>query len=126
MPQVDLTQIPKSSNVRPDFQAPGPRVLIEEAIKLEEVEVQEDYEDEDEPEETVPATRYYKSEKVLGKLYRAIDEHDFFTEIQRQSRSGWNPQRLSLAEKVWDYVRGKTALIQYHHYLGFARDVKEA
>ena len=63
---------------------------------------------------------------MLGQLYRAIDEHDFFAEIQRQSQSAWDPQSLSLAEKVWDYVRAKTTLIQYDHYLGFARDVREA
>lgn len=118
--------MPKSSNVRPDFQAPGPRVLIEENIRLEEMDVPEEGEDEDEPEETAPALRYYRSEKVLGKLYRAIDEQDFFTEIQRQSRSPSNPQSTGLAEKVWEYVQNKAALIQYEHYLGFARDVKEA
>lgn len=90
------------------------------------MEVQDDDEDEDVPGEMIPVTRYYESQKVLGKLYRAIDESDFFTGIQRQSRAAWKPQSLSLAERVWEYVREKTALIQYHHYLGFARDVKEA
>ncbi|KAL9027908.1 MAG: hypothetical protein Q9196_003644 [Gyalolechia fulgens] len=123
---VKLERMPKSSNVRPDFQAPGPRVLIEENIKLEDLEVPEDDEDEDEPEETARAPRYYRSEKVLGKLYRAIDEQDFFSEIQRQSRSPSNAQSLGLADKVWEYVREKAALIQYVHYLDFARDVKEA
>ncbi len=66
------------------------------------------------------------SQKVLGKLYRAIDESDFFTGIQRQSRAALQPQSLSLAERVWEYVREKTALMQYQHYLDFARDVKEA
>ncbi len=30
--------------------------------------------DEDEDEDTGPKHRFYKSEKILGKLYRAIDE----------------------------------------------------
>lgn len=111
---------------RPDFQAPGPRVLIEKSINVEELEAQYDDEDDDEPEETSQATRYYESQKVLGKLYRAIDEHEFFEEIQRQSRSAWSHQHLSLAEKVWGYVKEKTTLIQYDHYHGFARDIKEA
>lgn len=118
--------MPKSSNVKPDFQAPGPRVLIENSVKLEDLDVQDDDEDEDELQETIPATRYYTSQKVLGKLYRAIDEQDFFTAIQRQSKAAWSHQDPSLADRVWEYVREKTALIQYHHYLGFARDVKEA
>lgn len=118
--------MPKSSRVRPDFQAPGPRVLIEENIKLEDIEEADDDEDDDGPDEAAPATRYYRSEKVLGKLYRAIDEQDFFAEIQRQSRSPSNAQSVGLAEKVWEYVQNKAALIQYKHYLGFARVVKEA
>lgn len=118
--------MPKSSNVKPDFQAPGPRVLIENSIKLEETEIQDDDDDDDVAEEMVPATRYYESQKVLGKLYRAIDESDFFTGIQRQSRAAGQPQSLSLAERVWEYVRGQTAVMQYQHYLDFARDVKEA
>ncbi|KAL8897272.1 MAG: hypothetical protein Q9207_007295 [Kuettlingeria erythrocarpa] len=124
---VDLKKMPKSSNVKPDFQAPGPRVLIENSLRLEEMEIQDDDDDDDNvPEETVPVTRYYESQKVLGKLYRAIDESDFFTAIQRQSRVALQPQSLSLAERVWEYVREKTALMQYQHYLDFARDVKEA
>ncbi|KAL8727230.1 MAG: hypothetical protein Q9166_006194 [cf. Caloplaca sp. 2 TL-2023] len=125
---VDMTKTPRSSNIRPDFQAPGPRVLVEKTITVEGLEGQDEDEDEDEIEvvEEAPATRYYKSEKVLGKLYRAIDEHDFFEEIQRHSRSVPKPQGISLAEEVWKYVREKTALIEYTHYLPFARDIKEA
>lgn len=118
--------MPKSSNVRPDFQAPGPRVLIENAIKIEDIDAEDDDEDEEDPEETAPATRYYESPKVLGKLYRAIDEQDFFTAIQRQSQASRSYQQSSLAIRLWDYVKHKTALIQYHHYLDFARDVKDA
>ncbi|KAL8810430.1 MAG: hypothetical protein Q9200_002580 [Gallowayella weberi] len=123
---VDLTQIPRSSNIRPDFQAPGPRVLIEEAITVEELEDHDADEDDNEVVEETQPTRYYRSEKVLGQLYRAIDEHDFFEEIQRHSRSARKPQSFSLAEEVWKFVREKTALIQYKHYLPFARDIKEA
>ncbi|KAI4180017.1 MAG: hypothetical protein L6R41_007501, partial [Letrouitia leprolyta] len=55
--------MPKSSQVRPDFQASGPRVLIEENIKLKDLEEPDDDDDEDEPEETAPAPRYYRSDK---------------------------------------------------------------
>ncbi|KAL8699255.1 MAG: hypothetical protein Q9224_001493 [Gallowayella concinna] len=123
---VDLTQIPRSSNIRPDFQAPGPRVLIQESITVEELEVHDEDEDDNEVMEEAQPARYYRSEKVLGQLYRAINEHDFFEEIQRHSRAVRKPQSFSLAEEVWKYVREKTALMQYTHYLPFARDVKEA
>ncbi|KAI4114603.1 MAG: hypothetical protein LQ345_004646 [Seirophora villosa] len=123
---VDLNGMPKSSNVRPDFQAPGPRVLIENAIKIEDIDAEDEEEDDEDPEESAPSTKYYESPKVLGRLYRAIDEQDFFTAIQRQSQASTSQQHTSLAVRVWDYVKHKAALIQYQHYLDFAREVKDA
>ncbi|KAL8661325.1 MAG: hypothetical protein Q9202_005690 [Teloschistes flavicans] len=128
---VNLSTLPRSPRERPDFQAPGPRVLLENSISIGEMQygwnVESD--DEDDDEETVdarPAIRYYPSNKVLGQLYRSIDERDFFAEIQRRSMPAKELQYMSVAEKVWDYVQANAALIQYEHYLPFARDVKEA
>ncbi len=122
--------MPKYSNVKPDFQAPGPRVLIEKAIKVENLELGEEDADDDleeSPSET-RRTRYYESHKVLGKLYRAIDEHKFFEEVQRQSTSnnGIRNHTRSLIDAVWRYVQKQTALIQWSHFLEFARDVRDA
>lgn len=74
-----------------------------------------------------PKLRYYESQKVLGKLYREIDEHKFFQAIQQQSRMpSINPGKThSLADAVWDYVRDKTTLIEWQHYTAWARDVKD-
>lgn len=71
--------------------------------------------------------RYYESKKVLGKLYREIDEHRFFEAIQEQSRmSSNNPGKThSLADAVWKYVRDKTVLIQWQHHLTWAKDVRD-
>ncbi|KAL8770253.1 MAG: hypothetical protein Q9194_005219 [Teloschistes cf. exilis] len=129
--QVDLTKLPRSPRERPDFQAPGPRVLLENAISIAEMEYgwndESDYENDDnDMADSRPGIRYYSSNKVLGQLYRLIDERDFFTEIQRRSTPTRELQQMSVAEKVWDYVQVKAALIQYQHYLPFARDIKEA
>ncbi|KAL8638350.1 MAG: hypothetical protein Q9228_004498 [Teloschistes exilis] len=128
---VDLTKLPRSPRERPDFQAPGPRVLLENAISIAEMEYgwndESDYENDDnDMADSRPGIRYYSSNKVLGQLYRLIDERDFFTEIQRRSTPTRELQQMSVAEKVWDYVQVKAALIQYQHYLPFARDIKEA
>ena len=74
-----------------------------------------------------PKIRYYESPKILGKLYRKIDEHKFFKEIQAQSgMSGLHSRKTrSLADAVWEYVREKTMLIEWQHYIEFAKDVKE-
>ena len=95
---------------------------------MEEME-QDDVDDdlEDSPFDT-PGIRYYESQKVLGKLYRAIDEHKFFEEIQRQSGSlnGLRNHTRSLIDNIWQYVQEKTALIQWSHHTEFARDVRDA
>ena len=68
-----------------------------------------------------PKIRYYESTKVLGQLDRQIDEHKFFQEIQKQSRSTSN----SLADAIWGYVLRKVALIQWQHWLDAAKDIKD-
>ena len=122
-----MKEIPKGPKVKPDFQAPGPRVLMENLISLENLEDHVDAEEIEELDEyTVPTPKYYRSEKVLGKLYRAIDEHELFKEIQLSnytedlSRSQGNQFNA-----VWKYVRQRAALIQYEHYLEFARNIKK-
>ena len=128
---MNFKQLPKWPRARPDFQAAGPRVLIEKNINFEEVDSATQPEEDDEVEEVAsyrpPMPRYYESKKVLGKLYREIDEHKFFEELQRQSRlSTLHPNKArSLAGVVWNYVRQKTANFQWHHYLPFAHDVKD-
>lgn len=74
-----------------------------------------------------PKIRYYESPKILGKLYREIDEHRFFEEIQAQSGLSvlYSSKARSLADPVWKYVRERTALIEWQHYIQFAKDVKE-
>lgn len=120
--------MPRHSNVRPDFQAPGPRVLVDESVNVQEDSDDEADDRDDDEEASMPQLRYYQSDKVLGKLYRAIDEHEIFEQIQRQSRHSndrLSPGRDAIT-RVWDYVQKVTALIEYRHYLPFARLVKES
>ena len=112
--------------MKPDFQAPGPRVLMENLISLENLDERVDTEEIEELDEyTMPAPKYYRSEKVLGKLYRAIDEHQLFEEIQRSNHSeDLSRPKGNQFNAVWKFIQGKTALIQYEHYIGFARNIK--
>ena len=100
---------------------------MENTIRIEDIEdVENTQEIEELDEYAPPSTRYYPSQKVLGKLYRAIDEHQLFKEIQqnRQPNDSSDPGRSQL-DAVWRYIEEKTALIQYQHYLDFARDIKQ-
>ena len=100
---------------------------MENTIRIEDIEDVEDTQEIEELDEYTPQpTKYYPSQKVLGKLYRAIDEHQLFNEIQqaRQANDYSDPGRSQL-DAVWRYIEEKTALIQYQHFLDFARDVKQ-
>lgn len=100
---------------------------MENIIRIEDIdEVENTQEIEELDEYTPPPVRYYPSQKVLGKLYRAIDEHQLFSEIQqtRQPDNYSDPKRSQL-DAVWRYIQEKTALIQYQHYLDWAREIKQ-
>lgn len=125
--QADLSTMPRHSNVKPDFQAPGPRVLIEKKIDLDGDSSDDEDDDDDGDDDTPPRIRYYESPKVLGKLYRAIDEQKIFGHIQIQSQQLGSMSSVdSVLDRVWNYVQNATALIQYDHYTVFAKDAKEA
>lgn len=100
---------------------------MENIIRIEDVDdVENSQEIEELDEYTPPPIRYYPSKKILGKLYRAIDEHKLFKEISQPRHTGnlSNPKRSQL-DVVWEYVQKKTVLIQYQHFIDFARNIKE-
>ncbi|KAL9130783.1 MAG: hypothetical protein Q9217_001131 [Psora testacea] len=127
-PKVSISDLPKFPKARPDFQAPGPQVLIAKDIALEADEAMPSPVGDDELEEAAafgpPQHPYYQSEKILGKLYRNIDEHQFFAQIQAHTAHA-HQKASSLVDSVWKYVKDKTALIQWKHHLEFAYNVKE-
>lgn len=131
---IDPSQFPKTQPRRPDFMAPGPRYKIEkQGIQLIEEEM-EDKEDEDE-EDVVTALdpegmkmRYYESQRVLGQLYRQIDEQDFLEDLQKRSQTshmaaGTEP---TLIDQIWQYALRQTRLVQWAHQKDHARDIREA
>jgi hypothetical protein len=128
-----FNKLPKFPKIRPDFQAHGPRALIEKTINLKEEDQVEDPTNEEDTEldevasYEPPRYRYYESPKILGKLYRQIDEQRFFEQLQMQSKiPGLQGKSISsLTDAVWVYVRDRTALIQWHHYIDFAKDIKD-
>ena len=126
--QADLSNLPRFSTSRPDFQAPGPRVLIEEKINLQDDESDQSDNSEEIEGTSLPRTRYYESGKVLGKLYRAIDEHKIFERIQQYSRAPQNILRAkqSPLDLVFKYVRDVTALIEWSHYSTWAMGIQDA
>lgn len=110
--------------------ATGPRVIVEKRGAVFDDDEEDD--DERDPVSAMDpdwkAYRYYESTNVLGRLYRAIDEKAFFEQMQKDSKSlvSRDPSRRTLMEKLWDYVKRETALVQWQEYADLAKDTREA
>jgi hypothetical protein len=127
-----MTKCPKYDLYRPDFMAPNPRVTMEQSIcSLEEqlpqylAEKEEDLVNDLDPDSK--SYRYYESQKVLGRLYRAIDERSFLAEIQERAGQFERPVNFnhSIMHQLWTYIQNQTALVQWDHYQEWAREIKE-
>lgn len=77
--------------------APGPqtRLYNKSKIGLEQHVSHANYDDDDDDADVEEPYRYYKSEKILGKLYRAIDEQSIwrkhvFSESETDEEFFWN------------------------------------
>lgn len=127
---VDMSQCPRVDMIRPDFMASGPRVIVEKKGAVFQDDDEDDLLDEDDAvgalDPDYKTFRYYESERVLGQLYRAIDEKKIFQEMQRyatETKSALGG--LNLMEQVWAYVLRETALIQWDDYRPLARNIRE-
>ncbi len=71
---------------------------------------------------------YYQSEKVLGKLYRAIDERLFLIDLRARSRV-FTPDRDSGTSDIllfiWIYIKEWTTSIHGEYHLECARHLRE-
>ena len=122
-----MSYLPRSTPWRPDFEAPGPHVTIESrsGISFELAPEQDaDYADDD---DDFVKYRYYESDKVLGKLYRNIDERAIFAEIQERSQTYAtdNTYKTDIIHRVWHYVQRTCKYIQWEHQKKWARDILE-
>lgn len=92
---VDLKELPRANKHRPDFLAPGTetRIVDKYAIELNDY-VLEPASDEEEDQYSGPRHVYYRSDKLLGRLYRAINEqkiwHEDVKSKVRPLRSFWD------------------------------------
>lgn len=125
---IDMSALPPHSRFRPDFMAPGPRVLVSSNGELE-LEEQGDDDDDDAFEgidEEKKLVRYYRSEKVLGHLYRNIDEKQLVDEMQHHHHTRTLTVFPSLLEKLCIYVlrQAKHYGVLYEGYMDLACDIR--
>lgn len=127
---VNMSQVPKGANrSRPDFMANAPGLVIDDvgSAQLEE----EDVDDIDNPDSVSVLDpeklgfRYYKSQKVLGELYRQIDESTFSKRMKRDFehyRAAWGGE--SLIMKLKRYLERETCGFQWDHHRPFAQQLR--
>jgi hypothetical protein len=124
-----MTKLPRHSRYRPHFMAPGPYVEItdDKAISFGH-KIAADEGDVDDDEDFVPY-HYYRSEKILGKLFDAINEHDIFRVVQRQGlEQSFRQTTMGLRTAPWivfHYVLLRTPHNGYQRYLDRARGIRD-
>lgn len=109
--------------------APSPRLYISGSGKLE---LEDPVEGEDEAfegiDEEKKPMRYYKSEKVLGYLYRNIDEKRFLDDMHQQHYAQIKDvgSSRSLKDTLCEYVlhHAKMYGVLYEDYMDLARDIR--
>ncbi|KAG9237482.1 rna-dependent rna polymeras-like protein [Amylocarpus encephaloides] len=123
---VDMSLLPRGNPWRPDFEAPGPYVCIEkhEGLSFEQDVYRDPVEREDDDDE-YNTYRYYESHKILGKLYRSIDEREIFGHIQKRTSAVGAARRSDVMDRVWQDVVNRTALIQWDYFMDKARDIRD-
>jgi hypothetical protein len=118
---VNLKEIPRSPSIRPDFMAPGANTKIEKGISIQALASQD--QDETDPR----GYRYYESEKVLGALYRSIDEEAFFEALEDDASSVFSKESdFSVLDQVWHYVEMATHCVHWRTYLSAAAEIRDS
>lgn len=122
--------MPRYNKYRPDFMAPGPHVLVQnnKPLEFDAPPKPELFQDDDD----VAGYKYYRSEKILGKLYRAIDEREVFGSVQKEgllaSLNEVDKRTISVStvlEGIWNYVQYRCQAIAWKHHLDRARGIRD-
>ncbi|KPI41804.1 putative RNA-dependent RNA polymerase 1 [Cyphellophora attinorum] len=115
---VDVTKIPAAKRYRPDFMAPSASTKVERGIKRETLDAPLG--------DSSGGYRYYESDKVLGQLFRAIDEDLFFQDIEDDTTSIFSTDASNnvLAE-ILDWARSRISQTHVNQHLQHAREVRD-
>jgi len=100
-------------------------VLIENKEVLFQESPRRDEDDFDEDDEFT-IHRYYESDKVLGKLYRAIKEKEIMKDIQDRGMNQYiSHAGSSVMESVWEHVKEKCHGFLWEHHRQFAQELRD-
>lgn len=124
--QPDMDRIPRYRAWRPDFEAPGPHVFIHRlngvSFETSHYIDPNDYEAED---DDFPHYNYYESKKIIGRLYREIDERKIYEEIQQRAMKVGMTNDSEIIDALWGHIQDTCSLIQWDHLLEDARGIRD-
>ncbi|KAK4462313.1 RNA-dependent RNA polymerase 1 [Cladorrhinum samala] len=88
---VAMGDLPKPPRWRPDFLAPGPNITIHNRVEADMDDDQPSEAGQDDGDEG-PHFKYYKSDRIIGQLFRAVDEREIWhSAIRRNVPKGGGP-----------------------------------
>ncbi|KAK2043345.1 RNA dependent RNA polymerase [Colletotrichum somersetense] len=125
---VEQKNIPKAPRFRPDFLAPAPPAQLYDRTHIDFLDEDEVVDDDEDAQG--PNHKYYKSEKVLGELYRNVNEKQIWDEdisrvVSKAGPSVWD-QFLGLMErKIEEYGKGRISWETKREQAQSLRDVFE-
>lgn len=70
--------------------------------------------------------RYYESKKVLGELYRVIDEDLFFEELEDDTSSLFSSEATdNVLPEILQFVKGMMEDYSWQEYISKAEEVRD-
>lgn len=131
--RATMADLPRPPKARPDFMSPVPLMKVgtggpnsTDRVRLEPVRHLRD--DNDDDAEDGGAYQYYESKKILGQLFRRVNEEEILVNIQNSKRAPKDDNALLIT--VFEYARDQWT----HHYpdrpaadavAGFLQEAKE-
>ncbi|GKU00726.1 rna-dependent rna polymerase 1 [Fusarium langsethiae] len=118
---VDIRALPKNPRFRPDFLAIAPPLKLYDKGQLAHIGEDDDLENADDDVMARSKPNYYQSEKILGHLYRNVDEKKIWDEDIHRSINTTGPS-------VWDQLLNivENEVIKYNLDIKWTRQSKEA
>lgn len=106
---VDPQTMPKAPRTRPDFLAPAPPVKLYDLGQIAHIEdsVQDDDDEGDGMGMGMAGRRYHRSTRILGTLYRGVDEKKIWSEdisrtVNTRGPSVWDQFMTTMQQQIED------------------------